>query len=49
MISFRSGNPALRANTFKVDRANQIGAMTIDGTVNKTTLSLIILFIINVS
>ena len=43
MISFRSGNPALKANTFKV---NTVGAdtMTIDGTVNKTSICLLILF-----
>jgi len=44
MISFRSGNPALKANTFKVDKTSQTGAMTIDGTVNKTSICLLILF-----
>ena len=45
-LSFRSGNPALNKNTFirnhEVRSENQ---MTIDGTVNKTFISLILLFI----
>lgn len=45
-LSLRSGNPALNKNTFKnftdTSKSNQ---MTIDGTVNKTMLSLIVLFI----
>tara|TARA_Y100000996_G_scaffold352091_1_gene291576 strand:+ start:1396 stop:2133 length:738 start_codon:yes stop_codon:yes gene_type:complete len=44
MISYRSGNPALTKNTFnnsRVDHADNV--MTLDGTVNKTALSLLIL------
>ena len=44
MISYRSGNPALTKNTFNnssVDHADNV--MTLDGTVNKTALSLLIL------
>ena len=44
MISFRSGNPALSSKTFKnINSANSEDVMTLDGTVNKTTLSLMIL------
>jgi uncharacterized YccA/Bax inhibitor family protein len=45
-MTFRSGNPALREDTF--DRARAItpeGAMTLGGTVNKTAMSLVILLI----
>ena len=42
-LSMRSGNPALNKNTFKNITHNSHEVMTIDGTVNKTTLSLIIL------
>ena len=45
MISFRSGNPALRAKTFKMDKAVDQEVMTLEGTVNKTTISLSILLI----
>ena len=45
MISFRSGNPALRSKTFKMDKATGQGVMTLEGTVNKTTISLFILLI----
>ena len=32
MISFRSGNPALRSKTFKMDKvATDEGAMTLEG------------------
>ena len=42
-LSLRSGNPALRASTFKnISRADAEG-MTIQGTVNKTALSLLLL------
>ena len=42
-LSLRSGNPALRASTFKnISRADAKG-MTIQGTVNKTALSLLLL------
>jgi len=45
-LSLRSGNPALNKNTFKNLTDNSISnQMTIDGTVNKTMLSLIVLFI----
>ena len=43
MISFRSGNPALTSKTFKMDRVEDQGVMTLEGTVNKTTISLFIL------
>jgi uncharacterized YccA/Bax inhibitor family protein len=44
-LSMRSANPALNAETFRGARARARGdAMTIEGTVNKTGISLIILF-----
>ena len=43
MISFRSGNPALRSKTFKMDKATDQEVMTLEGTVNKTTICLFIL------
>lgn len=44
MAMLRSGNPALRADTFRgVTRAAGEAAMTLQGTVNKTGLSLLIL------
>ena len=44
MISYRSGNPALTKNTFKTSNVNHTdNVMTLDGTVNKTALSLLIL------
>ena len=46
MISYRSGNPALSSKTFKNTNTNRLdGVMTLDGTVNKTALSLIILLV----
>lgn len=39
----RSGNPALKADTFAVPRARSEAAMTLSGTVNKTGLSILIL------
>ena len=42
-LSLRSGNPALNKNTFKGLHADTNQIMTIDGTVNKTSLALIIL------
>ena len=42
-LSLRSGNPALNKNTFKGLHADNSQIMTIDGTVNKTSLALIIL------
>jgi len=41
-LSFRSGNPALNKNTFKGLQSDG-STMTIDGTVNKTSIALIIL------
>ena len=41
-LSFRSGNPALRKNTF-AERATDGSCMTLSGTVNKTAISLLIL------
>jgi uncharacterized YccA/Bax inhibitor family protein len=40
---FRSGNPALRADTFRGVRALGEGAMTLEGSANKTGISLAIL------
>jgi len=42
-LSMRSGNPALNKNTFKNISTNSSNVMTIDGTVNKTIISLLIL------
>ncbi len=39
----RSGNPALNANTFKLGSVSESEAMTIQGTVNKSAISLLIL------
>ena len=45
-MSFRSGNPALSSNTFKsTARGASNETMTLDGTVNKTTISLLMLII----
>jgi uncharacterized YccA/Bax inhibitor family protein len=44
-LSLRSGNPALRADTFRGTRALGGEAMTIAGTVNKTALALAILLV----
>ena len=41
-LSLRSGNPALNQKTFKGLQANGT-AMTIDGTINKTSIALILL------
>jgi uncharacterized YccA/Bax inhibitor family protein len=44
-LQMRSGNPALTADTFRGVRALRgEGAMTIEGTVNKTAICLVILF-----
>ena len=43
MISFRSGNPALRSKTFEMDKATGEGVMTLEGTINKVTIGLFIL------
>ena len=42
---FRSGNPALSKKTFENLSADDAGVMTLDGTVNKTAFSLLILFL----
>mgnify|MGYP006176782913 FL=1 len=42
-LSLRSGNPALNKNTFKNLSIDGNQTMTIDGTVNKTSIALIIL------
>ena len=44
-LSLRSGNPALNKNTFKGLHTHNNQIMTIDGTVNKTSLALIILLL----
>ena len=45
-LSFRSGNPALSASTFTgFGRMEQTESMTIQGTVNKTAISLIIVMV----
>ncbi|MBT7376740.1 MAG: Bax inhibitor-1/YccA family protein [Candidatus Marinimicrobia bacterium] len=43
--SFRSGNPSLNKNTFKSFSASSENQMTLDGTVNKTGISLLILML----
>ncbi len=45
MISFRSGNPALGSKTFQMNQDTAKGVMTLQGTVNKTTISLFILLV----
>ena len=42
-LSMRSGNPALTSNIFKNAVKDDSGQMTIEGTVNKTALSLLLL------
>ena len=42
-LTMRSGNPALNKNTFKNISTDSSNIMTIDGTVNKTIISLLIL------
>jgi len=44
-LSLRSGNPALNKNTFKGLQTSEGHTMTIDGTVNKTSIALIILLV----
>ena len=46
-LSFRSGNPALSANTFKnvAESTDTSGRMTLEGTINKSTISLLILLL----
>jgi uncharacterized YccA/Bax inhibitor family protein len=43
MALFRTGNPALGAHSFDAPRVHGEAAMTLEGTVNKTGLSLLIL------
>ena len=42
-LSMRSGNPALSSNTFKNEVGTSNEKMTIEGTVNKTAMSLLLL------
>jgi uncharacterized YccA/Bax inhibitor family protein len=44
-LSLRSGNPALHKNTFKDLETTGDNTMTIDGTVNKTSIALILLLL----
>ena len=43
-LSFRSGNPALNQNTFKNLELSNTERMTLEGTVNKTIIALLLLF-----
>ena len=42
-ISMRSGNPALNSKIFTSEAQDDLGTMTIEGTVNKTAMSLLLL------
>ena len=44
-LSLRSGNPALQAKTFKGELSADSNTMTIEGTINKTSLSLLVLML----
>jgi len=44
-LTFRSGNPALNKNTFKTVSSDTGNQMTLEGTVNKTGISLLILMV----
>ena len=44
-LSFRSGNPALQSKTFQDGLATGSNTMTLEGTINKTSLSLLVLMI----
>tara|TARA_Y100001968_G_scaffold49358_1_gene39728 strand:- start:1557 stop:2297 length:741 start_codon:yes stop_codon:yes gene_type:complete len=44
-ISYRSGNPALQSSTFKDNTVDSNGTMTLDGTVNKISISLLVLMV----
>ena len=44
-ISYRSGNPALQSSTFKGHAADSKSTMTLDGTVNKVSISLLVLMV----
>ena len=42
-LSYRSGNPALQSKTFQSTYSSSANTMTLEGTVNKTSLSLLVL------
>ena len=42
-ISYRSGNPALQTSTFKNSTDVTQGHMTLEGTINKVSISLLVL------
>ena len=42
-ISYRSGNPALQTSTFKNSTDATQGHMTLEGTINKVSISLLVL------
>ena len=42
-ISYRSGNPALQTSTFKNSTDSTQGHMTLEGTINKVSISLLVL------
>ena len=44
-LSFRSGNPALKSKTFQDGFAKGSETMTLEGTINKTSLSLLVLML----
>ena len=44
-LSFRSGNPALQSKTFESRTHSSSGTMTLEGTINKTSLSLLFLML----
>ena len=44
-LSFRSGNPALTKNTFKNITYSNDNRMTLEGTVNKTIIALMLLLV----
>ena len=44
-LSFRSGNPALQAKTFQDRLGKSSETMTLEGTINKTSLSLLVLML----
>ena len=44
-LSFRSGNPALQSKTFEGEAISSTETMTLEGTINKTSLSLLVLML----
>ena len=42
-LSLRSGNPALQSKTFREESLSKSESMTLEGTINKTSLSLFVL------